>query len=71
MADYTSGPGSVDQRSERALEIALALGIGSNRILGTPATMFAAYFASLTHLNRWGQQVYSAELVKQLAEVVK
>ncbi|KGT73652.1 hypothetical protein MA20_43420 [Bradyrhizobium japonicum] len=71
LPDYTFGPGSVDQRAERALEIALALGIGSNRILSTPATMCAAYFASITHLNRWGQQVYSAELAKQLAEVVK
>ena len=67
LPDYTFRPGTIEQRAERAVEIAAALGVDRSHILNTPATLPVAYFASTTHLNRWGQQVYSGELAKQLA----
>ena len=40
------------------------LGIPTDHILNTPSTMYAAYFSSYTHLNRWGQIVFTDELIK-------
>jgi hypothetical protein len=71
LPDYTFRPGTLDQRAGRAKDIALALGIDNSHILDTPATLYAPYFASTTHLNRWGQQIYSAELAKQLATALR
>jgi hypothetical protein len=71
LPDYTFQPGTAEQRAEQAANIARALGIDSSHILSTPATLYSAYFASTTHLNRWGQQVFSGELAKQLAQAIK
>ena len=67
LPDHTFAAGTANQRAERAREIARALGIDERHILNTPATLYTAYFASITHLNRWGQQVFSDELAKTLA----
>ncbi|MFH1345628.1 MAG: hypothetical protein ABIL01_31145 [Pseudomonadota bacterium] len=56
-----------DQRANRTGQIAAALGIDNDRVLATPAAMFAAYFSSHTHLNRWGQMVFTNTLSKELA----
>jgi hypothetical protein len=71
LPDYTFRPGTMEQRTEAAVEIAAALGVDRGNILKTPATLPAAYFASTTHLNRWGQQVYSGELAKQLSTTLR
>jgi hypothetical protein len=55
------------ERTERVTEIAAALGIGADHILKTPETMFAAFFSGYTHLNRWGQSVFTSALAKELA----
>jgi hypothetical protein len=60
--------GNLLERTERANQIAAALGIDADRILNTPETMFAAFFSSYTHLNRWGQKVFTGVLIKELAD---
>ena len=71
LPDYTFPPGTMEQRAAAADEIAAALGIDRSHILKTPATLPVAYFSSTTHLNRWGQQVYSNELAKQLSTTLR
>ena len=55
------------QRTERIRQIAAVLGIDDDHVLPTPGAMFAAYFSSHTHLNRWGQVVFTDILSKELA----
>jgi hypothetical protein len=67
VPDWSFGAATAAERSERATEIATALGIGPDHILNTPATMFAPFFSGYTHLNRWGQSVFTSALAKELA----
>jgi hypothetical protein len=69
LPDYTFRPGTLEQRAEQAAEIARALGIENSHILNTPATLYAAYFASTTHLNRWGQRVFSKTLAEAISDL--
>ncbi|MDB5578712.1 MAG: hypothetical protein JWR80_3888 [Bradyrhizobium sp.] len=55
------------QRAERTRQIAAVLGISDDHVLPTPGAMFTAYFSSHTHLNRWGQVVFTGILSKELA----
>ena len=70
VPDYSFRPGSGSQRNERAQEIAAALGIDTDHILKTPETMFANFFSGYTHLNRWGQSVFTEALIRELAKKV-
>jgi hypothetical protein len=52
-----------EQRTEQARAIAKVLGISNNNILKSPATMPGALFSTYTHLNRWGQAVFTDNLI--------
>lgn len=67
VPDWSFRDGTGAERTERATEIAAALGIGTDHILKTPETMFAAFFSGFTHLNRWGQSLFTSALAKELA----
>jgi hypothetical protein len=67
VPDYMLPSSAAVSRAEREIEIAAALGIKRSHILQTPATMYSAYTSSRTHLNRWGRQIFSKELARQLA----
>jgi hypothetical protein len=67
VRDFSFRAESKVQRDERAKQIAALLGIGNDRILPTPGAMFAAFFSNPSHLNRWGQVVFTNTLSKELA----
>jgi hypothetical protein len=67
VPDSSFHVGMDEERSERLRAIAATLGINSDHILKTPATMFAAFFSSYAHLNRWGKMAFTATLIRELA----
>jgi hypothetical protein len=68
VPDYTFRAETEMERSERANQIAAALGIDPSHILKTPGKMYAAFFAGfINHLNRWGQKEFTRKLIEDLA----
>ena len=68
VPDYTYRAGTELERTERANQIAAALGIDPGHILKTPGKMYAAFFAGfVNHLNRWGQKQFTRKLIEDLA----
>jgi len=58
------------QRAKAASRIAAILGLPSGNILDTPASLPNIYFSSVTHLNRWGRELLTDEVVKLIRERV-
>jgi hypothetical protein len=52
------------QRKEAARRIAAILGLPAGNLLDTPASMPNIYFSSVTHLNRWGREALTDDVVK-------
>lgn len=67
VPDWSFPPGTEGKRIQREEQIAAALGITRENILATPDKMFGAYFSGYTHLNRWGQSVFTKALIKAIA----
>lgn len=71
LPDYEISTEAAIARRAREEELADLLGIPADHILKTPATMYAEYFSGRTHLNRWGQRVFTDELVKALSRAIQ